>query len=464
VESAAIYLRISEDRDGSRAGVRRQLEDCREWAARHGATVAEVYEDNDISAYRGKQRPRYRQMCEDIKAGLRDGVITWHLDRLHRSPLELEGFIALVESARIEVVTVTGGDYNLSTTDGRAMARVVGAFARKESEDKSRRITAQKIQAAKEGRRSGGGTRGYGYSVDHRHVVESEAAIIREAAERILAGDSLRSVCDDFNRREVPTVTGVEWSPTVLRTMLMSARLSGQVERHGEVVAAGDWPAILSPAHTRRLRSLLGDPGRRTNRSPRRYPLMGLVHCGRCGARMVARPRDDGRRRYVCAKAPGFTGCGGTFILADPLEELVTEGVLAALDTPQLRRALVADGPADAEIEALERRLADDRAQLEELAGMLGRKELSTSEWFAARGPVSSRIASAERQLGALSQSTALEGFVGSARVLRDQWQGLSVARRRAIFATLLDSITILPGTRGRNVFDPERVQPIWRV
>ena len=57
MKAAAIYIRISSDRGGTRAGVRRQLEDCRSWAQRNGAAVAEVYEDNDVSAYRGSPGP-----------------------------------------------------------------------------------------------------------------------------------------------------------------------------------------------------------------------------------------------------------------------------------------------------------------------------------------------------------------------------------------------------------------------
>ena len=122
MEAAAIYIRISSDRGGSRAGVRRQLEDCQSWAERNGVAVAEVYEDNDVSAYRGKARPAYRRMCEDMKSGIRDGVIVWHNDRLHRNTRELEDFIDLVEATDIGVATVTSGDYDLTTTTGRAMA------------------------------------------------------------------------------------------------------------------------------------------------------------------------------------------------------------------------------------------------------------------------------------------------------------------------------------------------------
>jgi hypothetical protein len=67
--TAAVYARISEDRDGTGLGVARQEKDCIALASRRGWHVARVYVDNDISAYSGKPRPQYRQMLDDIKAG-----------------------------------------------------------------------------------------------------------------------------------------------------------------------------------------------------------------------------------------------------------------------------------------------------------------------------------------------------------------------------------------------------------
>jgi site-specific DNA recombinase len=464
VKAAAIYIRISSDRGGTRAGVRRQLEDCRSWAQRNGSKVAEVYEDNDVSAYRGKPRPGYRRMCEDIKGGVRDGVIVWHNDRLHRNTRELEDFIDLVEATEIAVATVTSGDYDLTTTTGRAMARIACALARLESEDKSRRIKRQQLQAAQEGKRSGGGTRAYGYQRGHRKVVPNEAAVIKEAARRILAGEPLRSVTRDLNDRGISTVTGKPWSSTVLRTILTSGRISGQREHLGEIVAAGGWPAIVTPAQTARLRSILLDPDRRTNRVPRRYPLTGLVYCGKCGARMVARPRDDGERRYFCAKGPGFSGCGGTAILAEPLERFVAEAVLHRLDSPKLQRAVARALSVEDEADVVQQELEQADSELEQLADLHGQGRISVREWMAARKPIERRRAAAAKQLGTLSGASALEGFVGDTGTLRSQWANLDPARQRAIIGTVLPRVTVNPAVRGRNRFDPDRIQPIWRA
>jgi DNA invertase Pin-like site-specific DNA recombinase len=54
VRRAAIYCRISLDRAGAGLGVAPQQEHCRELAKRLGWPVADVYFDNNVSAYSGK--------------------------------------------------------------------------------------------------------------------------------------------------------------------------------------------------------------------------------------------------------------------------------------------------------------------------------------------------------------------------------------------------------------------------
>ncbi len=131
------------------------------------------------------------------------------------------------------------GDVDLSTHDGQLIARIQGAVAKKESDDKSRRIRRKHEELAQAGRVSGGGTRPYGYETDRRTLRPDEAAIIRECAQRALAGDSLRALCLDLNDRDVPTVTGTPWKSQTLKRILTSARISGQRDHHREIVAIG---------------------------------------------------------------------------------------------------------------------------------------------------------------------------------------------------------------------------------
>ena len=464
MERAAIYARISKDRDGTENGVRRQVDECTRWAESHNFTVAETYIDNDISATSGKRRPEYERMCADIKQRRRDGVITWHLDRLNRNPSELEDFIDLIESTGADVRTVSGGDFDLSTSDGRVMARVVGAFARKESEDKSRRIKSQKRQRAQDGKRVSGGRRAYGFNLQHDQIIPDEAAIIREIASRVLAGESIYSVCVDLNERQVPSASGGMWSGQVVRRMITSGAISGQVEHLGEIISTGNWPPIIAPAQTSQLRrTLLNRPGG-TPRAPRRYPLKGLVVCGRCGAKMVGKPRGDGTRRYFCAKSVDGIGCNKTTIISESFEEFIAEAVLYRLDTPELQRQLITAAAQDDQAAVLQEAIDISQAALDELAEAYGERSITLREWLLARAPIEQRQSDDSRKMGQLVGSSALEGFVGHAESLRGQWSDLAPDRQRAIIGALIDHVTVNPAIKGRTRFDPSRFEVTWRV
>src|SRR6266542_2639470 len=149
--AAAIYCRISQDRDGEALGVGRQEEDCRALTERRGWRVARVYIDNDQSAFNGKPRPEYLRLLQDIETGNIDGVLVYHLDRLHRSPKELEGFIETCQRAKLTDVATVTGDFDVANDDGLFQARILTAVAAKESGDKSRRIRRKNLELARNG-------------------------------------------------------------------------------------------------------------------------------------------------------------------------------------------------------------------------------------------------------------------------------------------------------------------------
>src|SRR5258708_649276 len=72
---AAIYVRISEDKEGAGLGVERQEQDARDLCERRGYRVVEVYTDNDLSAFlRTKPRVNYLRRMHALRPG-RFGVV-----------------------------------------------------------------------------------------------------------------------------------------------------------------------------------------------------------------------------------------------------------------------------------------------------------------------------------------------------------------------------------------------------
>jgi site-specific DNA recombinase len=462
VVRAGIYARISSDREGDNLAISRQLADCEQLAKRRSWTVVERYVDSDISAYSGKRRPEYLRMLGEIEAGVVEAVVVYHADRLHRHPRELEDFIDLCQRTKTKIATVSG-DLDLSTHEGQLLARITGAVARKESDDKSRRHRRKHEELATAGKVSGGGSRPYGYDPDKRTIRPEEAGVIRECARRVLAGDSLRSICLDLNEHGTPSASGKQWTPQTLRRMLMSARISGQREHRGQIVSNAEWPPIITPRETQQLRAKLGDPNRRTNRAAQRYLLTRLLRCSHCGSVLVSRPRDDGTRRYVCASGPGSGGCGKTTIIADPLERFISAGVLHRLESPRLPEAIIRT-PKNGDGSDWQAEVERTQAKLDELAELWANGEITRSEWLKARAPIEKRQTHSKKKLAALNRATALVPFIADAKRVREQWQMMTLSRQHQIVAALLDHVIIGPARRGYNRFDESRLRPVWRV
>ena len=460
---AGIYARISSDREGDGLGVARQIEDCERLAQRKGWQIVEQYVDDDVSAWSGRRRPQYLRSLHDLETGTIDGLLVYDLDRLHRQPSELESFIELCSRLRLTNVASVSGDIDLTTPDGQFQARILGAVAKKESDDKSRRIRRKHEEIAASGRVSGGGSRPYGYEDDKVTIRPPEAAIVAECAKRLLAGEPVRSIAANLIARGVPTSTGGEWSPQSLRRMLASPRISGQRVHKGEIVATAVWPGIISVQDGAAIRALLGDPNRRTNKTARRYLLGGILVCSHCGERLVARPRSGGKRRYACAKGPGFSGCGKTYINADEVEQFVTEAALHRLDSKELKRTQERKQRQAPDAQRWLSEMEAAQAQLDELAAAYGQRQFSLQEWLAARKPIEQRMTAARKQLAKVSRTNVLDGYLGNSDKLRAKWDSLDLSQQHTIVAAVVDSVVVGPARPGYNRFDESRLTPVWR-
>jgi site-specific DNA recombinase len=461
----AIYCRISDDREGSGLGVARQEEDCRALAGKRGWSVEQVFVDNDISAYSGRIRPSYRLLLTAMKNKEIDAVIAWHTDRLHRSPKELEEFISICETSNIHIETVQAGYIDLTTPSGRMVARMLGTAARFESEHKSERIKRKSREYALQGKIwSYGKNRAFGFEYGNVKVVESEAKIIQDLAERFLAGETLTSLGRWLNENGIRTTMGNEWRRSGVRRILYNARWSGQREHLGEIVAKAEWPAILTPEQTRQIRQILDNPARRTSTAARRNLLVGLVVCKRCGSKMVGGPTKNGSRRYFCRRGISSVACGRTFIKAEPLEQFVVAAVLERLDNKSVTSALSRRSSGDRTTASLEAEMSSAKSRLNELAEMFGLGEISRAQFMASQKVTQKKLADAERIFGNLTQSSVLTGHIGNGQLLATKWNQLNLDRQRAIVKTVLGSLEVGVKTTRPGTFDYSRLKPIWRL
>ncbi len=163
----------------------------------------------------------------------------------------------------------------------------------------------------------------------------------------------------------------------------------------------------------------------------------------------------------MCATGPGFIGCGKSYVLAEPLEELVSEAVLWPLDTPELAE-MIRNGQNGNGAESQNK--ADSlAARLDELAVAYANEEVTMREWMAAREPLQCQLDDALRRVARGSKAGVLSEHVGRADELRKRWPELGIDRQHAIIAAALSHVVVNPGRRGYNRFDPQRFDLAWR-
>ncbi|HEX2273822.1 MAG TPA: recombinase family protein [Acidimicrobiales bacterium] len=97
-------------------------------------------------------------------------------------------------------------------------------MARKESEDRSRRVRRKHLELAEQGKPAG--QVGWGVRSD------AERGLVREAVRRVLDGDGLMTIARNWNERGVPGATGRPWTVKALRKVLLSSRIAG-LREHG---------------------------------------------------------------------------------------------------------------------------------------------------------------------------------------------------------------------------------------
>ncbi len=453
---AATYCRISYDKRKNEAGVDRQQADTDALARKLGYRVVERIVDNDRSASRRARHRRdgFHRLRELVETNAVNAVIVYDLDRFTRNPDELGAWIdAAAMNPGVKLIT-TGDILDLSDDDAIFKARILLAVAEKEASNTARRVKREAAAAAEKGvpRWS---VRPFGFQLDGTHV-PAEVAHLRAMYADVIAGRSQSAIALDLNESGVANPTDAPWQSATIGFLVRNPRNAGLRAHLGNVVGRAAWEPIVTEKVWRDAVAAL-DARKAGSRPHPRSLLGGLVRCASCGGTMS---RSGRGYRCVLRSDGRQSNCGTMSIAADSLDRYVTGLVLAALGAtrPKEKAKAVKDsghGQQRAEVLKLQ-------ANLEEVAAMFGRGELSLSEFKAAKQPLDLRLAAATNLLARTDTDAALERIAGPPATLAERWDSLDVALRGRIVGTVIESITVRKSTRNTGTFSPERLTVRW--
>jgi DNA invertase Pin-like site-specific DNA recombinase len=310
VRRAAIYARISKA-DSEVDKVENQVKELKKLAKSLGYTVLAVFEDDDLSAYKGsKTRPGWASLIHAIAKNQFDVIMATEMSRFTRGSLtETEYFTATCIKAGAVIHTRAGGIMDPKTPGALAMVKIMDVVSGLEVALKVERQKARNRADLELGKPTKG-LRPFGWEKDRVTVKESEARYIRDAYSDILdRGETVWRIAQKWNsaglktesmvrpRRSrldgvVKAPTGI-WTSTTVRQVLIRERNAGILMSQGAelpksliepIVTREQWEAVCA--------STKGAP---SPKGPKpQYLLGGLLECV-CGARMTASKSVSGK-------------------------------------------------------------------------------------------------------------------------------------------------------------------------
>jgi site-specific DNA recombinase len=438
-----IYTRLSTE-DVHDATVRQEVA-CRSYAEARNWEVVAALCDVDASAYQPRaRRPGFETLIAEAAARSADGVLVWKLDRLVRHPKDFERLWDVAERRGVFIASVTE-PVDSSSPIGLAMLRILVALAGLESATTGIRISASKRQAAEQGRPPP--VKAYGLTQQWDGIVESEAAVLREAAHRAMTGERVATVARDLRSRGIPSPSGRLWTDATLGRLLRNPRIVGDRAYKGEVVARDCWPAILDRETFTRLQLTLNHPARQ-GAPPRHHKRLatGFAQCGLCGQHMSTTTRS-GVRYYSCPTQP--TGCGRVHVRADRLESWLLDQLLKQLRLEPPPTAHDAD-PGDMA-----------RAMAELCRDYYVDRIVPRAAFRSARSLLVRRADDLSRRSGRRPEMAR----VLAAANPRKQLGALELGQLRDLLADRLDRLVVNPMIKPqRGVFDARRLRCEWRT
>ncbi|MGW0117644.1 recombinase family protein [Streptomyces sp. NPDC003327] len=349
---AALYVRLSRETENS-TSPERQRAACEALCAARGWQVIAVEEDIDVSGYsRGLDRPGLQRILARLAEF--DVIVFFKIDRLARSTVDFAEIMKVTQAESVALASASE-PLDLTSSMGRAMAKVIAVFAELESDTIGMRVSSAHEHLRREGRYTGGRVP-YGYRVAPNpegagkilEVNPEEAKTIHEIVERVLNKDSLLKIAVDLTESDRPSpghssrqTTGKRsdskrWYPSTLRSLLGNPQLLGQVIEDGKPILMTDGLPLVNRTPILDMdtwQALQDELSRRANPGDRRREgtalLRGIVYCAVCRNRMYTYVAK-GRIRYRCIgrlkarQAGAELTCYGVSIAGEGMEQHVT--------------------------------------------------------------------------------------------------------------------------------------------
>ena len=479
---AALYARVSSDRQDVDLSVAAQLRALRDFAERNGYRIVREYIDEAESG-RVANRPQFRKMLDEASGSDApfQEILVWKFSRFTRKREHAVAFKSMLRRRGIRVTSIT--EHADDTPTGKLWRRSSRASI----------VLLREPRSGGDARYARGASRGFflaskAPTATHESrfrrpqgapTLELDpvaAPIVKEIFEMSRRGLGLKEIARDLNQRGL-TIHGRRWYKRRLHYLLTNEAYTGtsvwgRTAKDGQapdpVRVENAWPAIVSRELFEAVGRGLKDRGPKV-RPPRqvgsKFLLSGLLRCGRCGKSFVGHGAKGGTfAYYVCntLHREGSGACQAPYLSAPKLEDLVAQKIMTRILNEQTIIELVQmvaeeiDAMAaelNTQLQSVETELADVRRRLAKLYDALENSDLTYQDLspriHALRGQEDQLAAAHEDAARQLEQRRAelptTKEIKRYTAEFRDFLQAGSIPERKALIRNFVKRIKIAP-------------------
>ena len=425
---AALYARVSSDRQDVDLSVAAQLRALRDFAERNGYVVAREYIDEAESG-RSSDRPQFRKMLDEASGANApfQEILVWKFSRFTRKREHAVAFKSMLRRRGIRVTSIT--EHADDTPTGKLMEAIIESVDEFYSENLAQEVTRGMREAASRGFFLASKAP-YGYNrikvqdgAKERPTLEIDpdtAPIVKEVFALSLRGIGLKEICNQLNERGI-LYKGNRWYKRRLHYLLKNEAYTGtavwgKTAKDGKepdpVRVSDAWPAIISKETYDAVQAALHARAPKVQapgRTGSKFLLSGLLRCSRCGKRYLGQSAKSGQfAYYVCSTLhrSGAGACEGRYLNAPRIEDQIVANIMGRILNEQTISELIqlvaeeVDSMAEeraSDLAIVESDLDDVRRRLEKLYDALENSDLT----YEALSPRILKLRQQEDQLAA---------------------------------------------------------------
>ena len=359
---AAIYARVSSEKQDIELSISAQLKALREYAARNGYVVVREFVDEAESG-KTSSRPQFMEMIATAKRSSKpfDVILVWKYSRFARNRQDSIVFKTMLRKMGVQVISIN--EPVEDTPTGKLTEAIIESLDEFYSANLGEEVTRGMRESASRGFYIASYTP-YGYRrirvrdggkerpklEPEPHEAEVVVRMFREAQD----GKGLKEILKGLNTEGIKAPRGKGWIKTTLYHILCNEAYTGclvwgrnNIRKLPTIRVESAWPAIIDKDAFLQVQSILKSRAPaylHPKRTASSFLLSGIAKCGYCGKALVGNNAKSGRfSYYVCGSLlkKGSGACNTRYINSKDFETLVIDKIREHILTEDNLRELV---------------------------------------------------------------------------------------------------------------------------